>query len=289
MTAKRRRPLARNIASILEREELESFAARLEKDARDTIRLHSRLVPEKQIRIGKSKLGGLPDLPRGFSWPQGARRKGAAFPLPFVAQIALADLPKFEDRSLLPKNGCLSFFCNPRCFWEQENANWTTNWRVLHFEEPLVRTSIPETMSADARWDACALSRTRERTLPDLECAYFERFQLATRQRESYAEAQYNQNANIILHQLLGWAAYMQPYALEHSYARAHPVLFPDEPALPRSGPARTRAMLRGRLLLQVGSNESGMQFGRSGRLYFFIREDDLSAKDFSRVWTYEQ
>jgi len=27
----------------------------------------------------------------------------------------------------------------------------------------------------------------------------------------------------------------------------------------------------------------------RGGRLYFFIREQDLKAKDFSKVWVYEQ
>lgn len=52
-----------------------------------------------------SRFGGMPDLPDGMAWPTW---KG--IPQSFVAQINLAELPDFLDRSLLPAGGVLYFF-----------------------------------------------------------------------------------------------------------------------------------------------------------------------------------
>jgi len=58
-----------------------------------------------------SKLGGLPDLPSGTSWPA---MKGT--PQAFVCQVNLADLSDLDVESLLPTStlGLLSFFLRPR-------------------------------------------------------------------------------------------------------------------------------------------------------------------------------
>lgn len=41
------------------------------------------------------------------------------------------------------------------------------------------------------------------------------------------------------------------------------------------------------RILLQIDSNEEiGMYWGDLGRIYFWIREDDLRNKEFDNVWT---
>lgn len=46
----------------------------------------------------------------------------------------------------------------------------------------------------------------------------------------------------------------------------------------------------QGRLLLQIDDEPSiKMELGSSGRLFFFIREQDLKAKDFTKVWAWEQ
>jgi len=40
------------------------------------------------------------------------------------------------------------------------------------------------------------------------------------------------------------------------------------------------------RLLLQVDTdNDAGMMWGDTGMLYFWIREQDARARDFSKVW----
>jgi uncharacterized protein YwqG len=46
----------------------------------------------------------------------------------------------------------------------------------------------------------------------------------------------------------------------------------------------------QGRLLLQISEERSiKMRFGRHGRLLFFLREQALKARDFSKVWVTEQ
>ncbi len=57
------------------------------------------------VALGASKLGGLPDVPAGFEWPQ---LKGK--PLGFIGQLRCADLPVAELGALWPADGLLHFF-----------------------------------------------------------------------------------------------------------------------------------------------------------------------------------
>src|SRR5690349_9472929 len=56
-------------------------------------------------RPGESKLGGLPDLPRDFIWPQ-----WNGTPLDFLLQVNLAEAARHDPSSPLPQSGLLSFF-----------------------------------------------------------------------------------------------------------------------------------------------------------------------------------
>lgn len=325
---KPRRPPRRDVSWIAGTDALARVAQPLGKLVWDSVRLHSALAPkEAGVRIGASKLGGSPDLPKGMAWPTGELPVGqrereifvgfdrvrtlssATVDLSFVAQIALADLPEFKDRKLLPKTGTLAFFYDPDSYYEKVSkpANqavtkdvgtgqrwasvaWADPYRVrvFHFDELLARVKPADHAP---RWAACSgTTMVVEPTLPDRESVRIDRLALRDEEARAYSEMQSEQNANRILHQLLGHAAYMQPYAAELSYRISHPRLFPDETRLPdKLGTPFSDSFMRPRLLLQVGSNETGMEFGRSGRLYFFIREDDLASHDFSRVWAYEQ
>ncbi len=62
---------------------------------------------DETIGIGKSKLGGRPDLRDAANWP--ATREGR--PLAFIAQISLRDVAELDwVRPDLPEDGILSFF-----------------------------------------------------------------------------------------------------------------------------------------------------------------------------------
>jgi uncharacterized protein YwqG len=62
------------------------------------------------VPVGGSKLGGRPDFAPGQKWPtyRGERDRY----LPFLFQINLADIAKYDIEGLLPKKGRLAFFCD---------------------------------------------------------------------------------------------------------------------------------------------------------------------------------
>src|SRR2546423_14451566 len=75
--------------------------SRLLKDldaiARPSIRLLPTPVNESTLALGSSKIGGVPDLPSGVSWPQ-----CHGLPHSFLGQIHLADIGPYDTNTLLP-------------------------------------------------------------------------------------------------------------------------------------------------------------------------------------------
>src|SRR5690606_33198558 len=62
-------------------------------------------MDEADIPIGASKVGGSPDVPPDFVWPQ-----WNDIPLTFIAQFRLSDVKPYDVENLLPENGMLYFF-----------------------------------------------------------------------------------------------------------------------------------------------------------------------------------
>ncbi len=92
---------------------------RVLKLARPALRMVQSPLEDTEFRIGASKIGGLPDLPFGFEWPEGkecraiynddtAHVKRLAG---FVAQVNFAEIARTQATKGLPKAGLLSFFC----------------------------------------------------------------------------------------------------------------------------------------------------------------------------------
>lgn len=63
------------------------------------------VAPGARLRLGASRVGGRPDLPRRFKWPE---RDGV--PLSFFAQLELAALARFDLERRLPGKGWLVHF-----------------------------------------------------------------------------------------------------------------------------------------------------------------------------------
>ena len=104
---------------------------------------------------------------------------------------------------------------------------------------------------------------------------------------QAYGELQYDLRANIEIHQMLGFADQWSTTVDEGSYWRWRSELVGDGGTWKSaSASERLKAAESIRLLLQVGIfDDSADWWGRNGTLYFFIRESDLLARDFSKVW----
>ncbi|MGL6074756.1 MAG: DUF1963 domain-containing protein [Fimbriiglobus sp.] len=89
------------------------------KWARPALRMEEVATDDNNIRIGASKIGGLPDLPTNFTWPSGrdcvASYEGGLGEQErlagFIAQVNFKEIAQSQATRDLPASGLLSFFC----------------------------------------------------------------------------------------------------------------------------------------------------------------------------------
>src|SRR5262249_18989090 len=89
--------------------------------------LRMRKGGARNLAVGASKIGGLPDLPPGFRWPPGGDchaiynddTGGTDRLAGFLAQVNFAEIAHTQAAKDLPPAGLLSFFC----FQDIENDN----------------------------------------------------------------------------------------------------------------------------------------------------------------------
>src|SRR5579884_2125411 len=129
-----------------------------------SIRLSTTAVEEASFKIGTSKLGGVPDLPPGTSWPQW---KGV--PQSFIAQIRLEDVQPYDINKVLPSQGMLWFFYDAAQEIYGEDPADQGGWSVFFKDDgfgDLQRAAVPATLPAESRFKACSLHFSSELTLP---------------------------------------------------------------------------------------------------------------------------
>jgi uncharacterized protein YwqG len=235
----------------------------------------------------RSRFGGLPDLPASVPWPQYKGRSQA-----FIAQIELSSRPPVAVQLGLPQEGLLLFF------YDAEQSTWgfdpkdAGSFAVMFLPEstpPTERTDWPADLPDYARYQVSFLSSVETVMLPPWDSRLVQELHLDPERLDAY------QN---LLDELSGgaWAS--------RGLLGGHPDQIQNDMPLdcelvsariycgdgsayqdPRLPLFRQRAR-DWRLLLQVPSVEdAGMMWGGSGCLYYWIREEDLAARRFDRVW----
>ena len=259
-----------NLARAVDEHGLVDHAATIRALARPSVRLVAAPRDDATIPVGASKLGGAPDLPPGHAWP----RRGARS-LAFVAQLALDDLRRFAGTELLPPDGVLSFF------YDAQDQPWggadeADGWAVQHHPAAtLVRQA-----GAAAGFAACAIDSFAELTLPPLRSALARSLGDEVSDRYGAAVETFQSvyrrppRADGEIHRVLGHPDAIQgdmTRRIEYGWRGAD---------LEKPEPTLELAARQWRLLLQVDSDHhAGMMWGDLGRLYFWIREDDLRAR----------
>ncbi len=272
------------------------FAPRIDefqRSARHTIHLNRRIMEDERIPIGATKLGGQPDLPPNFTWPE---RDGV--PHAFLAQIRLEDVGPYDVEGLLPHAGRLYFFYGiaheAAGFDPQDRGSWLVAYDDGHVST-LVRTAPPSELVAisddwglnEGLFTACALDAAHELTLPDRysehatglaghdEAIYEEVVEAARREGERP------------LHQLLGYPALVQNDMELECQLASNGVFMGD--GTWHNDP-RSAELMAGEsdwlLLLQVDTDtDADLQWGDEARLYYWIQRQALANNDFSNVW----
>lgn len=261
--------------------------ARLKKDidalARSSIRLTTSTVDESKLKVGASKIGGLPDLPTGVSWPQWHDA-----PQSLIAQIALADAHAYDVDNVLPPSGMLWFFYDAQQETYGADPADRGGWSVLYNDQlsGLQRQSVPAGLPAESQFKACSVSFSSELTLsthPEIDIANFD-WTDAEQKKYEHLLATYPTKADhaAIHNRLLGNPDTIQDDMRQQCQLVSHGVTDDSD--------ARAAELEKGalewQLLLQVDYDEhAGMRWSDAGLLYYWITRADLQAHRFDASW----
>ena len=264
-------------------------------------RIETRFAPAgEDLPAGSSKFGGRPDVPAGFVWPVFETKtfdgeEGKPRPLAFLAQFDCARLAELDPEGLLPRTGLLSFFYelgSQRWGYDPKDAGCA---RVFWFDgEPVAPAEFPRDLEEDFRLPELAAELSGGTDAPDFQDACLAldypftandyRFFDQARRELGYA---YPDNRS----QLLGWPDIIQNnMTLEcELVSRGHYLggRWESVPLEERDA-LRTPSVQNWRLLFQLDTVASGdfeLMFGDCGRIYFYIRNEDLLARRFDRAW----
>lgn len=258
---------------------LDPYVERLVALARPSIRLESQR-PVGDIPLGASRLGGRPDLPDDVAWPT---FRGT--PMAFVAQIDLASLRDLAGSGDLPPDGLLScFFAVEQQVWGNEPED-RGGWRVLYAEagRTLRRRALPAALH-----DVFGMRRLDPRAewtfAPDRS---FEVGALAMTDDEEERFWECLEPTTVPAHRLGGHPDLVQNEMRLLCELAANGLDPGDERSYePPHGDEHADRAADWTLLLQVDSDEAaGMMWADLGRIYYWIRREDLAHRRFDRVW----
>ncbi|MGA9520048.1 MAG: YwqG family protein [Myxococcaceae bacterium] len=267
----------------IRRSDFAGDSPRVERVLRPQIELVRSLDPGRVLTPGASRLGGLPDVPAGFEWPHRGDR-----PLQFLAQLDLEAIRQVGPDPSLPSSGSLLFFYDavsePTGFLPEDRDGWRV---LLVGADDLQRARAPEDLHV---FPAHALTLRARQALPDSWDDAFP-LPLNTMGDEEILEwealrSRIGSTAEV-RHHLLGWPDLIQgDMKLTCQLASAGVRLRgPMDYRTPQAY-ALSSGAADWRLLLQLDSDEQlDWTWATSGRLYFWIRDQDLRSGDFSGTW----
>jgi uncharacterized protein YwqG len=261
--------------------------SRLLKDidfiAKDSIRLYTTPAGEYDISIGASRVGGIPDVPTDFRWPE---RK--ELPQSFIAQIYLDEVHPYDTNGVLPQSGMLWFFYDAKQETYGADPADRGGWRTLFSDDyaGLQRTAAPNKLPAESQFKACSISFASEVTLsqsPQLEIPDFDWTDDEVQKYETLLSTFPNPDDHAALHnRLLGNPETIQDDMRLECQLASHGVSDINDP--------RAAELSKGakewQLLLQIDTDERiGMRWGDAGTIYYWIAGQDLKAHRFDNTW----
>lgn len=261
-------------AMVKSRLDRAGFGSRIEDlmaIARPCVQLEPWPCRPRDVKPMCSRIGGEPYLPPDFAWPHFA---GA--PLDFLCQLNLEELPE-GVLAELPRSGLLSFFYatgdNP---WGDDPAH--TGSALVHFHESPDPSSLSR-FDADPEIEdvpgchgirfvpGVHLPSAEDPVLEGIPGGAFE-----GSEHDTYFDLV---QTLVVDHHVMGYPDPLQGHDMREDCAASAPA---GLAGAPRDS---------WRLLLQLGGDTHplGLPWDGSGRLYFWVPDPDLQARDFGRCW----
>ena len=252
---------------------------------------------QEKLPVGASKFYGTPDLPADFDWPY---YKGTDFegvtknrPLAFLTQINLGEAAQYDRTGLLPKTGVLSFF------YETVSMEWGFELksegyaRVYYFPETevLVPTQLPEETK---EWSVGEQALTFADAVSLLSSFAYSRRSGKEVDWDTYNELRAEFGCDAALHgddhmKMLGYADEIQNEMEPECelYSRGIDGDVQEELSEEEEAELVRNAADHWVLLFQMGTvedDETELMYGDCGLIYFWIRKEDLAARNFDNV-----
>jgi len=249
-----------------------AVVAQLEARAQPCLRIHKG-------ESGNSRLGGVPDLTT--SWPRYEGR-----PLCCVAQLDLEEIKAAGGPDWLPATGRLIFF------YELEHGSWGLEGRdagsaVVIYDTGDQRQAIePADLPEEARFPSYPVLFTTATSLPSESRLGIDWNGLTKAERLAVEAAVEALQPPEPVHQIGGYPHPVQGDDMEARCQSVTEGLHLGDTTSSKKPDGMSSSAADWRLLLQLDTDDdAGMMWGDTGVLYFWIREQDARAKDFSRTW----
>ena len=273
---------------------LERLAGQIAPMAKKCVRLETVPTDEKDISVGASKIGGLPDLPPTIKWPQWKNT-----PLAFLCQIKLEEIVEYPYCDQLPATGWLYFF------YDAQQQTWgfspedIGSFKVIYYDGPietLFRRDFPvdsldvtEDEEKHRIYEPCRISFYEAVSLPEWNSKELDKI-FNDDELDLYVDFIEDFSQNYLCatqHQIFGHSNPIQGEMRLECQLVTNGLYCGDASGY---GDPRRKTLELGaedwQLLFQLDTDDnSEMMWGDCGRLYFWIRRQDLLEKDFDKAW----
>ncbi|QSW91007.1 DUF1963 domain-containing protein [Flavobacterium endoglycinae] len=278
---------AKEIKELFNRNGLSKFWNIAKSKIKNAINIHLQKEDENNLHIGRSKIGGCPDLPKEIEWFKSKEKS-----MSFLAQINLAEIKSFDLDNKLPNEGILYFF------YDSEGEAWGFDpkdkecSKVYFYKgnlKNLERKKIPEDLEDYQRFYSCKLKFQSVIGFPNYFSDLMEGLELNDYENERYFEIMDQINGEEpIINKILGHSDNIQDGMELECELVTNGLYCGDQSGYNDSrAKALSKNIDKWNLLFQIDSNEdqSGMMWGDAGRLYFWIKEEDLKEERFEKNW----
>lgn len=269
-----------DIEKLFKAFQLDSYFATIKPLIRPKIDLILTPVDESTFKDAKSKVGGKPHLPKEQEWPKNELGKS----LSFIGQLNFEDVSKYDQSGLLPKQGLLSFFyCADQEAWGFDPKD-RQRFKIIYTDNvnSAVKQDFPADLDKHSIFKPNRLTFNSSLSIPTWQEDSIDGL-IEEDDSDNYIEASSGSD-----NQIFGYANCVQGTMELECQLVTNGLYCGDSTGYESP---RRKELEKGKddwvLLLQLDSDEekTGMMWGNGGRIYFWIKHQDLANKDFDKTW----
>lgn len=242
-----------------------------------------------ELPCGCSKFGGVPDVPDDFIWPvycgEGYDGETKERPLAFMFQINCEDIAQYDTENIYPHSGVLSFFYEmySQCWGFDPNHKGSS--RVYYFEDSsaLSPAAVPDDIEEENRLKSGKAVISLKEDYPHPNELDFDDDDDYDEYSDAYDE--YTDELPSPVNKLGGYPMYIQSAGCEIECELVSRGVYTGSGNLDITDEVREAAK-EWTMLFQLDSIDAAdLMFGDCGRLFWFIRKDELANKNFDNAW----